>query len=244
MATTTRKRIRYPSSDGKPMAENTLQFEWIVTVKEGVESVYRQNPLVFVAGDLLWYPVEGEPQINQAPDTMVVFGRPKRHRPSYLQWREDGIAPQVTFEILSHSNTPRERRGKLDFYDTYGVEEYYEYDPYKAILKGWRRVRTAFRRIPNIEKGWTSPRLNVRFEMANTLILYGPHNRRFLTYQELDQQRIAAEERAERAESRAELEAQRAAEAEARAAEDRERLARMQALMRQHGINPENGPTK
>ena len=224
MATTTRKRIKYPSSDGKPLAENTLQFEWIVTVKEGVESVYRQNPLVFVAGDLLWYPVEGEPRINQAPDTMVVFGRPKRHRPSlYLQWREDDIAPQVTFEILSQSNTPKEMRGKLDFYETYGVEEYYEYDPYKVILKGWRRVRTALRRIPNIDRGWTSPRLNVRFELADTLILYGPDNRRFLTYQELDLQRIAAEERAAHAEARA---------------------ARLQILLQQHGINPDNGPPK
>ena len=24
-----------PKSDGKPMAENTLQFEWIVTIKQG-----------------------------------------------------------------------------------------------------------------------------------------------------------------------------------------------------------------
>ena len=30
-----RSQIITPISDGKPMAENTLQFQWIVTIKEG-----------------------------------------------------------------------------------------------------------------------------------------------------------------------------------------------------------------
>ncbi|NWJ98774.1 MAG: hypothetical protein HXX20_23775, partial [Chloroflexi bacterium] len=55
------KEIVYPESDGKPMAENTKQFQWIVTVEGGLEELFEQNPDVFIAGDLLWYPVEGEP---------------------------------------------------------------------------------------------------------------------------------------------------------------------------------------
>src|SRR5262249_37507082 len=51
--------IEYPDSDGEPMAENTLQFKWIVTIKEGLDGVFRHDPNVFVAGDLFWYPVEG-----------------------------------------------------------------------------------------------------------------------------------------------------------------------------------------
>jgi hypothetical protein len=27
--------VEYPGSDGQPMSDNTLQFEWIVTIKEG-----------------------------------------------------------------------------------------------------------------------------------------------------------------------------------------------------------------
>ena len=42
-----------------------------------------------MAGDLLWYPVEGQPNICQAPDVMVVWGRPKGERKSYLQWLEN-----------------------------------------------------------------------------------------------------------------------------------------------------------
>src|SRR5437762_14320117 len=92
--------IVYPDSDGQPMSDNTLQFKWIVVIKEGIEALFRRDPNVFVAGDLLWYPVEGEPTIRSAPDVMAAFGRPKGERGSYRQWEEQGIAPQVVFDIL------------------------------------------------------------------------------------------------------------------------------------------------
>src|SRR5258708_3071681 len=103
--TYTEPEIYYPDSDGQPMADNTVQFNKIFYLKEGFEDLYRDNPNVFVAGDLLWYPVKGDNTISMAPDTMIAFGRPKGDRGSYKQWEEGGIAPQVVFEILSPSNT-------------------------------------------------------------------------------------------------------------------------------------------
>ena len=47
----------YPDSDGQPMAENTEQYEWIVKIKENLEILFAHEPAVFIAGDLLWYPV-------------------------------------------------------------------------------------------------------------------------------------------------------------------------------------------
>src|SRR3954466_2232357 len=96
--------IEYPDSDGEPMAENTLQFRTIVTIQGGLDALYRNDPNVFVAGDLLWYPVEGDNTICTAPDVIVAFGRPKGDRGSYLQWKEDNIPPQVVFEVLSPNN--------------------------------------------------------------------------------------------------------------------------------------------
>ncbi len=90
----TQAAIVYPESDGQPMADNTKQFRWIVTIEGGLEAQFQNDPNVFVAGDLLWYPVEGRPTIRVAPDAMVVFGRPKGDRGSYMQWREGGIAPR------------------------------------------------------------------------------------------------------------------------------------------------------
>ena len=45
------------------------------------------------------------------------------------------------FEVLSPGNTPTEMKRKRLFYERYGVEEYYEYDPDRGQLHGWRRLK-------------------------------------------------------------------------------------------------------
>jgi Uma2 family endonuclease len=141
-----RKKIVYPDSDGKPMADNTKQFDWIVKIKENLERIYRNDPDVFIAGDLLWYPVEGNNKIRIAPDAMVVFGRPKGHRGSYRSWEENHISPQGVFEILSPGNKRTEMERKFLFYQEYRVEEYCIYDPDRTsksirteVLKGQKQ---------------------------------------------------------------------------------------------------------
>lgn len=177
--------IIYPESDGKPMADNTQQFQWIVTIKENLELIYANDPNVFVAGDLLWYPVEGNNRLCQAPDAMVAFSRPKGHRGSYKQWEEANIPPQVVFEILSPSNRRGEMAKKLQFYNRYGVEEYYEYDPDRHELIGWQRQDGGLEVIDTIED-WVSPRLGTRFVVTpETWEIYRPDGARFLTYVEL-----------------------------------------------------------
>ncbi|MCC3433130.1 MAG: Uma2 family endonuclease, partial [Microcoleus sp. PH2017_04_SCI_O_A] len=109
----TTAEIIYPSSDGQPMAESTIQYKLIVKIKE---------------------------DISQAPDTMVIFGRPKGERPSYMQFLEDNIAPQVVFEIRSHNDRQTKMNKKLSFYQRHGVEEYYLYDPERNELEGWQRI--------------------------------------------------------------------------------------------------------
>ena len=59
----------YPDSDGKPMAENTLQYRWIVRLVTNLKRLF-QDQVVFVAGDLLWYPVPVEkPPPGSGPGT-------------------------------------------------------------------------------------------------------------------------------------------------------------------------------
>jgi Uma2 family endonuclease len=183
--------MTYPESDGKPVAENTLQFRWITTIEGGLDALFRDDPSVFVAGDLLWYPVEGANTICRAPDSMVVFGRPKGDRGSYLQWQEDNIAPQVVFEVLSPSDRGGELLRKFEFYGRYGVEEYYIYDPDFRELWGWLREGESLREVLQME-GWISPRLKVRFHMGDELEMYGPDGQKFLTYLELVAQRDQA----------------------------------------------------
>jgi Uma2 family endonuclease len=129
----------YPDSDGERIAENTLQFDWIALIYTNLEAIFANRPDVFVAGDLFWYPVEGCPDIRTAPDGLVAFGRPKGRRGSYRQWMEDGVAPQVVFEVLSESKRGDELDRKFEFYDRYGVEEFYVCDPEERTFAGWLR---------------------------------------------------------------------------------------------------------
>ena len=212
--------IVYPDSDGLPMSDNTRQFESIVYVKKGVDWLFDDDPQVFVGGDLLWYPVEGNNKLRQAPDVMVVFGRPKGDRGSYQQWKEENLPPQVVFEIISPGNTIPEMTRKFQFYERYGVEEYYIYDPDRFSLGGFLRQNDRLEEIEMME-GWVSPRLKVRFTLNQDggLHLYRPDGRLFERYEE-----IAA--RAERAE-------QRAAQAEAE-------VDRLKAQLRAVGHNPDD----
>ncbi|HEY9603548.1 MAG TPA: Uma2 family endonuclease [Allocoleopsis sp.] len=218
LPSSTQQDIIYPDSDGQPMADNTQQFELIVWIKENLELLFANDPNVFVAGDLLWYPVEGNNTLRQAPDVMVAFGRPKGYRGSYQQWLEDNTPPQVVFEIWSPGNRPSQMARKFEFYDRYGVEEYYLYKPDLLDLTGWQRRESRLEVIDQMA-GWVSPRLGVQFQLSeDELEIYRPDGERFATYIQLAQ--------------RAEQERQRAEQAETQ-------LKALQDLLRERGIDPE-----
>jgi Uma2 family endonuclease len=224
--------IVYPESDGKPMADNTKQFHYIVSIKSGFDGLYRDDPNVFIAGDLLWYPVEGDNKTRQAPDVMIVFGRPKGDRGSYLQWLEGGVPPQVVFEVLSPGNRMTEMEKKRRFYEQYGVEEYYQYDPDRGDLVGWIRRGQRFEVIEDM-MDWQSPRTGIRFALEDgELVLFRSDGTRFETYLELL-------ERAEQERQRAEQERQRAEQERQRAEQEYQRAERLAVRLRELGIDPD-----
>ena len=217
--------VIYPDSDGQPMADNTKQFRWIVVIEQNLELIFADDPDVFVAGDLLWYPVEGNNKKRVAPDVMVALGRPKGDRGSSRQWLEDDVAPLVVFEILSPGNTHPEMTQKCLFYDHFGVEEYYLYDPDDNELSGWLRQDGRLEKIELIAD-WVSPQLKIRFVLSDeNLSLFRPDGEPFLTDVEIAQK--AEEER-----QRAEEERQRAEAAEAKAS-------RLAEKLRELGVDPE-----
>lgn len=229
--------IVYPESDGKPMADNTLQWDWMVKiVGELREQFARQE--VFVAGDLFWYPVEGNPKEVTAPDALVVFGRPAGYRGSYKQWEEGNIGPQVVFEILSPSNTDDELDAKLGFYERYGVEEYFIIDPYLPEVIGYHRRGNRLSAIRRITKGHVSPRLGIRFELTDgELRIIDREGRVFRTREER-----VAEFRAELERANVELERTAAAfeEEHTRAITAERSLETLAAKLRELGVNPDD----
>ena len=102
----TRPEVVYPDSDGQPMADNTLQFEWIVTIEGGLEALFRHDPQVFVAGNLLWYAIRGQPGESTAPDVLVddVIEALRRFRTvdvSTLPGRQENIEFRLPAELAA-----------------------------------------------------------------------------------------------------------------------------------------------
>ena len=237
--------IVYPESDGLPMAGNTRQLRWIVTLYGNLAALFRDAPEVFVGGNQFWYPVEGAPEIRAAPDVYVVFGRPKGDRPSYQQWLEGGVPMTVVFEVLSPGNTNPEMVDKHAFYEEHGSQEYYIYDPDKNRLSVYVRQGELLRRV-HPASGFVSPRLGIRFDLSGPeLVVYRPDGQPFLTFEELEaaraqaqqqwlaareqtaqerQQRLAAQEQAAQAQQ------QRLAAQEQAAQERQQRLAAEQRI--------------
>ena len=203
--------LLYPEDDGNPMSESTEQYRWIVVLKENLELLLRDRADVFIAADLAWYPVQVQtpPAPCQAPDVMVVFGRSRGPRRSYLQWKEANVGPQVVFEILSASNKTRKGIEAMDykfqFYEQYGVEEYYIYDPDEFTLEGWQRRGNQLVELPRMS-GWVSPRLGIRFDWQprQELVLYYPDGRQFSSFVEQGQQVEQAQQQVAQERSRAE----------------------------------------
>ena len=237
-------------------------------IQETLNALFREVNDVFVAADLFWYPVQlsaeeianQEDPSRQAPDVMVVFGVEKKDRPSYRQWQENNIAPQVVFEIVSPGNSKEEMDKKFAFYQTHGVEEYYAYNPKRNRLQGWLRNGNNLVEITPIE-GWKSPRLGVGLTTASgELRLISPDGEVLGTYldvvQERDRQRLETErERLEKERERLdkererldkELERQRANSAEQerdrqqqRAIEAEAEVARLRDRLLELGIEPD-----
>lgn len=202
--------VVYPDSDGKPMAENTKQAEWIVTIMGNLSCQYRDDPNVFVAMDNFIYAVKGSNTAVTAPDVYIAFGRPKGHRGSYKVWLEGGIFPQVIFEILSPGNSLREMRDKHDFYFRHGAEEFYIYDPDHNTLEGYLQTETGITTIDDWAT-FVSPRLGIRFELVEMdLHIYGANGQRFRTFLEVGERAEQAEAEAKRAKRETKRQSKRA----------------------------------
>ena len=120
--------IDYPSSDGKPMADNDAQRAAIIYALDALQTWFAERADVYVSGDLLIYYREGDPGVSIAPDVFVVMGAAKHERPSYRLW-EEPKAPDFVLEVAS-SNTWRDDLGpKRRVYERLGVRECWQYDP-------------------------------------------------------------------------------------------------------------------
>jgi Uma2 family endonuclease len=147
---TTPKTIHYPETDGKPMAETDVHIDVLIYLREALRDHFRDDPQVYVAGNMLFYYEEGNPAACVAPDVFVVQGVVKRERHTYRLW-EEGRAPAVVFEITSRGTRLEDLGMKRALYAMLGVREYFLFDPLgeylQPPLQGYRLLEGEYQRM-------------------------------------------------------------------------------------------------
>jgi Uma2 family endonuclease len=149
--TTTPTPIHYPESDGKPMGETDVHIDALIYLREALRDYFRDDPQMYVAGNMLLYYEEGNPAACVAPDVFVVQGVTKQERRIYRLWAE-GQPPAVVFEITLRGSRLEDLGTKRAVYAMLGVREYFVYDPLgeylRPPLQGYQLQEGEYQRLP------------------------------------------------------------------------------------------------
>ena len=142
----TATEIHYPETDGKPMAETDTHRDQMMDLIYCLRKWFRDDPQVYVAGNLLLYYEEGNPQASVAPDVFVVRGVEDHRRPIYRLW-EEGKGPDLVIEVTSKNTKLEDLGNKRALYADMGVREYFIFDP----LSEWLTPTLALYRLAGRE---------------------------------------------------------------------------------------------
>lgn len=226
--------VHYPESDGEPVAESDFQYVPLTYATSALSVHFSEEPDIYVTGDMLIYFVEGDPSKSVAPDVFLIPNLDKRFRTSYFMWLE-GQVPTFIMEITSNSTWRDDIGRKRDLYESWGVSEYWLYDPTEEtrltpLLQGFRLVDGVYEPI-EVEfdgesyRGFSSV-LNLELHARKDWFrFFNPLTGEYLNnLEESEAARLSAER--ERDEERTRYEAERA------------RRGELERLLREHGIEP------
>src|SRR5436309_3484783 len=149
--------IHYPESDGQPMAETEIHLDVTIDLLQGLLRRYRDVADVYVAGNLFFYYVQGDPRSVVSPDVFLVRGVPKSPRRRIYKLWDEGEAPSLVIEVTSDSTRDEDLRRKKALYERLGVEEYFHFDPLgeylQPRLQGYRLAGDRYQAIPSDRDG-------------------------------------------------------------------------------------------
>lgn len=255
--------LELPGDDGEPM-ENERERMQIDLFLDALNQHWRDRDDFYAAGNMfVYYSVsqarrvieeinsDSLPRIAfRGPDIFVALGVDGTYRrQKWTVWEEDGRYPTVIFELLSPTTRRRDLGEKKRLYEqTFHTQEYFCFDYLdptgENALQGWRLdARGQYQAIEPNEHGWLWSaelefwvgRWKGEFLRDHTvwMRLYTPEGELVLTDGE------AARQFAEQAIQRADQEAQRADQEAQRADQEAQRASRLEARLRELGIDPE-----
>ncbi len=180
------RKIDYPTSDGKPMAETDLHREDMVDTIQVLDDRFADRPDVYVSGNLLIYYEEGNRRSHISPDVLVAIGVPKRPRRDYYLLWEEGRGADFVAEITSKSTKKEDQSTKFTLYrDILRVSEYVLFDPraeyLKPPLQGFRLVGGDYVSIEPVDGRLPSTVLGLHLERdGERLRLFDPATGQYL----------------------------------------------------------------
>lgn len=168
------KEVVYPETDGQSLGETDFHIKAIFFLWNALRQFARHNDSLYVAANMLFYYVEGDPTEFVVPDVFAVKGVEKYDRRTYKLWEEKQI-PCVIFEITSRSTGRIDVSEKKGLYEFLGVNEYFLFDPLNEYLKpqlrGFRLDRGVYQPIePNAEGEIYSQELDAYLRSEGSLL--------------------------------------------------------------------------
>ncbi|NJL21491.1 MAG: Uma2 family endonuclease [Leptolyngbyaceae cyanobacterium SM1_3_5] len=190
------------------MAEGDAQRKALTYCTETLSLYFRSRRSdVYVAGNLFIYYEQGNPASVIAPDVFVVFGVNSDDRRSYKTWEEGDRTPDFVLEITSKSTRTQDQGAKKGIYAFLGVQEYFQFDPtgdyLQPALQGMRLQDGNYSVIQPKETAENllilhseSLQLDLRLEAGQLRFSNPATGEKLLSYEELEEARQAAEQRA------------------------------------------------
>ena len=233
--------VHYPIASDVLPPEGMIHFVPQSYMQSALET-WLEDTETLVASQMFIYYEPGNPRVSVSPDVYVIPNVGSDLRRSYFLWLEHEV-PAFAMEVTSLSTHRRDREFKLDLYESWGVLEYWQYDPYgiylTPLLQGNRLVDGQYQPVP-VE---VAPDGSLCISYSEFLKLELRARREWFRFRdpvtgEFIRNRLEME-REFRESERARFAAERGRFA-AEQALHRERLARqeLENLLRRHGVEP------
>ena len=233
--------IEYPTRDGRPVAETPLHHRRLVDAAHALFTRYESQPGVYVGANMMVYDQRGNPRRFLSPDIFVAFGVADRERDTYKIWEER--PPAFVLEITSKSTREEDER-KMGRYASWGVAEYFLYDPRREYvaprLRAFELLRGVYLEkrpvaLSNGQRGIPSSTLGLELWLDGSVLRFYDRTiqRNLLTPKEERLQAQNARSEAEAARSEAEAARSEAEAANARAAEETAKRKQLEAELAQ-----------
>jgi Uma2 family endonuclease len=274
------QQLKLPSGDGDKM-ESDWHVVSIALLDELVRNHLGALQNYFCGGNMfIYYSVEQAKEIEEYVEAETVARKPRykgpdfflvkdvdgtKPRESWVVWQEDGRYPDLVVEFISPSTRRKDVNENAKFYATvFRVPEYFWFDRYRGVLRGYRLSAGGYAPIRADRRGWLWSEVlgayvgvwkgEYRGRVFPWLRLWDKDGNLVLTREEREAWERAAREqaeaqaqqereRAERERERAEQERAAREQAEAQAQQERERAEQLQAelerlreILRQQGI--------